>query len=272
MGENIRFCPACGNDNRSATASPYSREHWRIKTCSTCQFVYLENAASYEELVSEFAWTKTKVDERERKIGQEPTLLKAERKLRRLRRRAFGYRDKGLIFLKAFVPQGEFLDIGCGIGGNIQRAAPDLRGSGIELDANAAAQAQEIARSVGGQVIHADALSGLKLLRDESFDAVLMRAFLEHETQPRDVLEQTCRVLRPGGYAVIQVPNFGCINRRVRGSRWCGFRFPDHVNYFVPDSLRGMVTGAGMSIARFRLRDHLPTSDRMWMVAQRPAA
>jgi ubiquinone/menaquinone biosynthesis C-methylase UbiE len=120
-------------------------------------------------------------------------------------------------------------------------------------------------------VIQADALSGLKQFADRSFDAVMMRAFLEHETQPRGVLEQTCRVLRPGGFAVIQVPNFGCLNRKVRGARWCGFRFPDHVNYFVPESLREMVTQAGFEIAQFRLRDRLPTSDRMWMVAQRPA-
>lgn len=269
--ETIRACPACGHDNRTASASPYSREHWRIKTCAECRFVYLENAASYEQLVSDFAWTKTKVEERERKISREPMALKAERRLRKFRRRIFGYNDKAIIFLKAFVPRGDFLDIGCGIGGNIERASPDLRGSGIELDANAAAQAQVIAESVGGQVIQADALSGLQQLPEMSFDAVMMRAFLEHETQPRDVLEQTCRVLRPGGYAVIQVPNFGCINRKVRGARWCGFRFPDHVNYFVPKSLCGMVTAAGLQIAQFRFRDHLPTSDRMWMVAQRPA-
>ena len=85
--ETIRSCPMCGHDNRTLSASPYSREHWRIKACAACRFVYLENAASYEDLVSEFAWTKTKVDERERKIGQEPVLLKAERRLRRLRRR-----------------------------------------------------------------------------------------------------------------------------------------------------------------------------------------
>lgn len=268
--ESIRLCPACGHDNAAAEPSPYSREHWRIKTCAECRFVYLENAATYEQLVSDFAWTKTKVDERERKISREPALLKAERRLRKLRRRTFGYHDKALIFLKAFVPRGEFLDIGCGIGGNIERAAPDLRGSGIELDAHAAAQAQEVAAAVGGRVIHADALSGLRQLPDRSFDAVMMRAFLEHETQPRDVLEQACRVLRPGGYAVIQVPNFGCLNRKLRGARWCGFRFPDHVNYFVPGSLRNMVTTAGFQIAQFRLRDRLPTSDRMWMVAQRP--
>lgn len=270
-GETIRMCPLCGADNRTRPPLPCSREHWRIKSCGGCGFVYLENAATYDELVSDFAWSKSKVAERERKLSREPLLLKAERRLRKFRRRTFGYHDKALVYLKAFVPRGEFLDVGCGLGGNIERAAPDLRGSGIELDAHAAEQAQRVAQSVGGRVIHADALSGLMQLPERSFDAVLMRAFLEHETRPRDVLTQAFRVLRPGGFAVIQVPNYGCLNRRVRGARWCGFRFPDHVNYFEPDSLRGMVTAAGFRIAQFRLRDHLPTSDRMWMVAQRPA-
>jgi 2-polyprenyl-3-methyl-5-hydroxy-6-metoxy-1,4-benzoquinol methylase len=134
VAETIRRCPMCGHDNRTTSASQYSREHWRIKTCTACQFVYLENAASYDELVSDFAWSKTKVNERDRKISREPMLLKAERKLRKIRRRTFGYNDKALIFLKAYVPRGEFLDIGCGMGGNIERA-PNLRGSGIELDA-----------------------------------------------------------------------------------------------------------------------------------------
>lgn len=271
MAETIRVCPMCRHDNRTVSASPYSRDHWRIKTCAACQFVYLENAASYDDLVSDFAWTKTKVEEKELRTRREPLLLKVERKLRKLRRRTFGYYDKAVVVLKEYVPRGEFLDIGCGGGGNIQRAAPELCGSGIELDANAAAQAQKIAASIGGRVIHADALSGLRQLGDRSFDAVMMRAFLEHETQPRDVLQESYRVLRPGGYAVIKVPNFGCVNRRVRGARWCGFRFPDHVNYFVPESLQAMVTAAGYHIARFGLRDRLPLSDCMWMIAQRPA-
>ncbi|MFO1091861.1 MAG: class I SAM-dependent methyltransferase [Planctomycetaceae bacterium] len=270
MFETIRPCPLCGTDNRTAAVSPYSREHWRIKTCAVCRFVYLENAASYHELINDFAWTKTKVDEKELRFSREPLLLKAERRLRKLRRRTFGYYDKALALLKAYVPRGEFLDVGCGIGGGIERAAPDLRGSGIELDANAAAQARKIAESVGGRVIEADALSGLRQIADDSFDAVMMRAFLEHETQPREVLEESCRVLRPGGYVIIKVPNFGCWNRRVRGGRWCGFRFPDHVNYFVPESLQAMVTAAGYQVARFGLLDKLPVNDNMWMIARRP--
>jgi SAM-dependent methyltransferase len=94
-----------------------------------------------------------------------------------------------------------------------------------------------------------------------------MRGYLEHETSPRPVLEHVARVLRPGGRAVIQVPNYGSLNRHVRGVRWCGFRFPEHVNYFEPRSLKQMVLEAGLDIVRFWIRDRLPLSDRMWMVA-----
>ena len=44
------------------------------------------------------------------------------------------------------------------------------------------------------------------------------------------------------------MPNFGSVNRRVSGSQWCGFRYPDHVNYFTPQSLRTMAADCGLSL------------------------
>ena len=29
------------------------------------------------------------------------------------------------------------------------------------------------------------------------------------------------------------------------GAEWCGFRFPDHVNYFTPTSLKALATSIG---------------------------
>ena len=271
MTENaVRDCPQCGRDNRDRTTLSYSQDHWRIKACSDCEFVYLENPVTYEELSTVYAWSETKVTEGDRKLQREPALIAAERRLRHFRKRVFGHTNKALLYLRTFVGQGSFLDIGCGTGGYLRRAAPELRGSGIELDPQAAATAEKHARAVGGSVVCADALSGLKQFDEAAFDAVLMRAYLEHETQPRAVLDEALRVLKPDAYLVIQVPNYESVNRTVRGSRWCGFRFPDHVNYFVPKSLKSMVSSAGFEIVQFRLRDRSPLSDRMWMVATAP--
>jgi hypothetical protein len=84
---------------------------------------------------------------------------------------------------------------------------------------------------------------------------------------PLPVLQELARTLAPRGVVVIKVPNYGSLNRRVMGSRWCGFRFPDHLNYFTPKSLRSMIADAGLKVQKFGLMDHLPTGDNMWMIA-----
>jgi hypothetical protein len=76
--------------------------------------------------------------------------------------------------------------------------------------------------------------------------------------------------LRPNGVAVIKVPNYVSWNRYLRGPKWCGFRFPDHVNYFTPATLRQMAEDIGYRVI-IRWQDRLPTDDNVWAVLQRPA-
>ena len=108
-------------------------------------------------------------------------------------------------------------------------------------------------------------------LEADEFDGVLMQSYLEHEINPLEVLRAVRRVLRPRGFGVIKVPNFECWNRHLRGPRWPGFRFPDHVNYFTPRTIRQVVTRADLLVARFNSLDRLPTSDNLWIVAQKAA-
>ena len=54
--------------------------------------------------------------------------------------------------------------------------------------------------------------------------------------------------MRNDGSVFIRVPNFASTNRKVRGAQWCGFRYPDHVNYFTPDSLSKMAADCGFSM------------------------
>ena len=92
----------------------------------------------------------------------------------------------------------------------------------------------------GGHVVHASALDGMKKFEDNFFDGVIMRSYLEHEAQPREVLEACYDKLKPGGGIYVKVPNFDTINRLVRGIKWCGFRFPDHLNYFGIKTLKNL--------------------------------
>ncbi len=75
-----------------------------------------------------------------------------------------------------------------------------------------------------------------------------MHSYLEHETEVLPVLKGAHRCLKQDGRLYVRVPNFASINRRVMGRNRCGFRYPDHVNYFTPRSLRAVVSIAGFDV------------------------
>jgi hypothetical protein len=76
------------------------------------------------------------------------------------------------------------------------------------------------------------------------------------------------RKMRAGGIAVIKVPNYGSLNRRIMGRSWCGIRLPDHVNYFSRSSLRLLARQAGFSIA-YPFLLSLPTDDNVIAILRR---
>ena len=97
-----------------------------------------------------------------------------------------------------------------------------------------------------------------------------MSSFLEHEVNPLPLLRRCRERLRPGGSIVVKVPNFASLNRKVRGAQWCGFRWPDHVNHFTPDTLRAMARQAGLEVKRMTFLDRHPFSDNMYAVLKKP--
>ncbi len=268
----LRECPLCGRNNQSERPSAYSREPWIIRRCADCRFVYLENALPYEEFVTEQAWTENYVKEKAYRESIRPVYSTVSRNLRRARRfyETFRPRRKGLSLIKRYVRAGTVLDVGCGHGHLLRQLDNSFVPFGIELEARTAKLANEYAMSRGGFVVHADAVHGLQQLSAEhKFNAIVMLSYLEHEVEPRTVLQLAKKALSDLGHLIIKVPNFASLNRRVCGKKWCGFRYPDHVNYFTPGSLRAFVRGAGLQVAHFGLADRPPFGDNMWLVARK---
>ena len=64
------------------------------------------------------------------------------------------------------------------------------------------------------------------------------------------------RCLKSDGELFLKVPDYVSVNRRVFGRKWCRNRYPDHVNHFLPESLRSTAAKASFktkSLNRFRL-------------------
>jgi len=250
-------------------ASRYSHDLWTIKSCSDCGFVYIDKAPVYEMQSSQMAWERTTRVEEERRAELRPVSYALSKKTR-LRRRVLPRRTMNAQ-IAAYAESGNLLDLGCGNGGSFRGMPAGFRLFGIEISAEIAAEADRLFRAHGGYAVHAPSLDGLRSFADGFFAVVTLRSYLEHELHPLLVLREAARVLTPGGVAIVKVPNYGSLNRRVMGRRWCGFRYPDHLNYFTPRTLRRMAALAGFA-ARFGMTGRLPTSDNMWAVLSRADA
>lgn len=262
-----RSCPVCGRDNAGAVSNSHSRAPWLLKTCSGCGMTYLENAPAYEALAGDFAWEKTSEQEERRRREKHPVLKHVSHAYKRFRQTCLK-RDKLAQLVHRHIPEGNVLDVGCASGGMLARLTrPGVVPFGIEVSHALAAQAARLVEPLGGRIFTAPALDGLRQLDANQFAGVLLSAYLEHEVQPGAVLQEIHRVLRPQGRVVIKVPNYASWNRAFRGLDWSGFRFPDHVNYFTPATLRSLVQHSGLRLVQFGWRDHPPTSDNMWLVA-----
>jgi SAM-dependent methyltransferase len=247
--------------------------------------VFLENPPDYASLAEIHAWEKTYEAEKLRRRQEEPVFSAIAATVLSLRRRM--QKTEKIIRLAASsivrmrpadTDVVRVLDVGCGDAAKSvalcawlrHRHRLAVRPLGIEISSGLAQVAATALEALGGRCIHNDALGGMAEIGDGTIDLVLLCSYLEHETNPLDVLRACRRVLRPQGRIVIKVPNFACLNRHLRQNRWCGFRYPDHVNYFTPATLRAMVVRAGLAACRMSWLDTFPTSDNMYLVAGLP--
>ena len=264
-----RSCPLCGNENADTKPSIYSKDPWIIKKCAQCCLVYLENPPVYEDLEETFAWEKTSHQVSQEKKKKESALRRGVRVIEHYKDRLIR-RDKLIDLVKQYFPAGPVIDIGCGGGEVMSRLDQKYIPFGVEVSKLLSGRAQQVAKSRGGRVFCGNALLGLDTFEKDFFGAAIMSAYLEHESAPREVLQKIMRILRYGAHLVIKVPNYGCLNRIVMGQKWCGFRYPDHVNYWTPKTLIKIITDTGFEIVRFNIWDRFPTSDNMWLVARKP--
>ena len=264
-----RTCPNCGSDNAETQALDYSWQHWVLRECAKCRFVYLENPPDYADFKVAFAWEHNHGDRSKRMKAEYPVAHAISKGWRKFYRATVKKPDKLANRINKWVPPGVVIDVGCGNADRLLVLPEHYQTCGIEISEGLAAEARELLASRNGSIINAPAVEGLASFPAGEASGVLMRSFLEHEHKPVKLLEHAARVLESGGIAIIKVPNFASINRQVMGSRWCGFRFPGHVNHFTPASLRAMVEASGLKVVSFNALDQFFLSDNMWMVARK---
>ena len=236
-----RTCPQCGSA-LFGRSDVYSKDRWRVGDCGACGFTFLQNVPVYDRLIDEFAWEKSRPAETARRYKERPVTARLSMGFRHLRK-PFRASEQDM-FTRLFEP-GPVLDVGCGNG---ERIPEIFTPYGIELSKQLCENANANMKPRGGHVVHAPAVEGIAEFEPNFFTGIILRSFLEHEWQPKELLQGAHRVLREDGSVFIRVPNYASTNRKVRGAKWCGFRYPDHVNYFTPDSLARMAGDCGFDM------------------------
>ena len=254
---------------------------WVVRRCDTSGLVFLENPPGYESLQSDLAWEVTWQREADKRAADEPALYAMSTAAKRFRHRVMK-RNKVADLATAIVrasasDEVRMLDLGCGEGqllGQVMDRLPEaVRGRcrpfGVEISNELARRSSAALAPYGGRCVHASALEGLAGFEAGFFDLIVMSSFLEHEIQPLPLLREAARALRHDGRVLIKVPNYASWNRSLRGARWCGYRWPDHVNYFTPDTLSAAAQAAGLRVERMNLLDRFPLSDSLYAVLRK---
>jgi len=103
----------------------------------------------------------------------------------------------------------KILDMGCGSGFFMLM----FRGRLIGLDN---AENVEICRKRGLQAYPIDLEKDRFPLENETFDATVCLEVLEHLTDPNNILDEICRILKSGGYLLMSTPNNRMPTWRIR--------------------------------------------------------
>ena len=151
-----------------------------------------------------------------------------------LQERLYGQRVKWVESACGPGARGRVLDVGCGRGLLLR----EFRRRGWEVQGT---ELSEPAASYGREVLGLPvAVGSLETLGFPAnhFDAVTLWHVLEHLPDPRVLLAEVERILKPGGVLFIGVPNFGGWEARLGRDKWFHLDVPRHLTHLTKPTLK----------------------------------
>lgn len=235
-------CYVCGSgDDREflqvvRSADDGSGGTYRVAECLRCGFLFINPRPTAQELIDLYSSHAVYFREEYEPISLELPVLRGV------------LRD-----IQRFVRAGSFLEVGCG------------RGELLEIAQKAGFRVQgcDLQRSPGldsGIPLHLGTLESASFA-EESFDCIVMRNTLEHLFDPTLELRLCSRLLKPGGFLYLKVPNgdyeHGWRCRLMLRSQQFGP--PWHLNYFSQSTLKRLLQRHGFDVSNWLIES--PTKD-----------
>lgn len=239
----FRVCELCG---KTAPQLLWERNGYAIVVCTGCGLQYVgENPQDidFDALYSEGYYTGTSGQVFSNYVGEERARrADARRKLWSMRRRTSR--------------SGRLLDVGCAAGFFLVEAKCYFEPQGVEISE----YSSRVARERFGLDVFTGRLQDANFAPN-SFDVITMWDVIEHLPDPRAVLIEASRILKPGGSLVLTTGDVGSAYARRAGPRWHLLEPPWHLYFFSRATMRAMGEAAGLRLKACASRgvasDHL---------------
>jgi ubiquinone/menaquinone biosynthesis C-methylase UbiE len=175
--------------------------------------------------------------------------------------------------------EGRLLDLGCGDGDFLFMAKDKFEECyGVDVSSMRIRRAKCRSKNMQGEKslhFHRCDVDDRLPFSESFFDVVTCIAVLEHVFNPPNVVEEVCRVLRPGGIFIVQVPNIAWLPSRFQllvgklpttggvylGSDW------EHLHNFTKSTLCHLLTGKGFKIQSISCSGIFANYRKWWLSA-----
>ena len=144
------------------------------------------------------------------------------------------------------------LDIGCGKGEfTLALQQQGFVCTGIDMKARLIAHLQAHCPTVSWKHASSTDLAAMT----ERFDVLAMYHVLEHVSDPKAMLTAVKALANPGALIVIEVPNVGGWEARLKGRLWHYYKV-DHVGYFRVSDIRRLAGELDLTVLGVRGYQH----------------
>jgi 2-polyprenyl-3-methyl-5-hydroxy-6-metoxy-1,4-benzoquinol methylase len=219
-------CPVC---NKEDTIELFKKEGWIFVQCRKDRLVYINPQPEREELQGIY-------NTYGKEIYIHPESIAAIGDYPDYRKRFFNFRETNRL-----------LEIGAAAGGFLVRCRKDGWDTyGVEFSG----PSSQFARDKQGLNVFTGTLLDAKY-PDNFFDVIVAWQTLEHVPNPREVVEEVWRILRPGGFWVLSVPRWEGLSIRLLSKKY-RYVGRDHLFYFSSGNMVQMLTHVGFSNIRTR--------------------
>jgi len=238
--ENVN-CNLCGAENTRLLFEGSDRllkipGNFALMQCNRCGLIYLNPRPTFEEIGKYYP------------SDYPPYIQAIENEgswFRRLDRR-YGLYKRCREITRRAGHSGKMLDVGCSTGvflEGMERWGWQVQG--VEMNSEVA----EYARQRFDLQIFPGTLEDAHFPTG-NFDLVTLWDVLEHVYDPKSTLKEIFRILRPGGWLVMSLPDPDCIEAKIFGAYWSGLDMPRHFHVFNRKVLTRLLDETGFTLER----------------------